>query len=127
MKEVLLKLLMAIVLVFAPIKATLLTVIILVGIDLVSGLWAAKARREKITSGGLKRTIVKIMVYELVVLLAFLVQQYLTGPYVPLVNILAGYIGITELKSVLENIEDISGMDIIKILINKVSQSDPER
>ncbi len=110
-----------ILLVFAPMKSVLITVIVLTAIDLLSGVIAAKKRGELITSAGLKRTIIKLFVYELVVLLSYLTEQYLTGDLVPLVKILAGFIGITELKSVLENLEDITGIPILKMLIDKLT------
>lgn len=92
-------------------------------IDLISGLMAAKHRKEAITSSGLKRTIVKIFIYEAAVLLGYLTEQYMTGDLIPVMKILAGYIGITELTSVLENLEEITGLSILKKLINKLSKS----
>lgn len=117
-------LLYSIALVFLPLKATLITVMVLTVIDLMTGLAAARKRRRKITSSGLKKTIIKTFVYEAVVMLGFLTEQYMTGNTVPIVRILAGYIGITELKSVLENLEIVSGVSIIKLLIKKLDTSD---
>lgn len=125
MKETLLKLALATLLVFAPIKSALVVVMLLVAVDLWSGIWAAKKRGDKITSTGLKRTVVKLLVYEGVITLTYLVEHFLTGPFLPLVNIMAGYIGITELKSVLENIEEVTGIDVLKNLISKLTQADP--
>lgn len=101
MKSLLINVLMALVVFIAPVKAALIAVLALTALDLVTGLLAANKRGEKITSSGLKRTVVKIMVYELVVLLGFITETYLTGLWVPLTKILGGYIGIVELKSVL--------------------------
>jgi phage-related holin len=103
-----------------PIKAALIAVMVLTVIDLVSGLLAARHRKEPITSNGLKRTMIKLFVYQLVIIMAFIVQQYLTGEMIPVIKILAGYVGIVELKSVLENIEEVTGMPIIKVLIDKL-------
>lgn len=114
---------LAILLIFLPIKPVLLTILTLISIDLVSGILAARKRKEPITSSGLKRTTVKLAVYELVVLMAYLVEQYLTGSLIPIVKIMAGYIGITELKSCMENLEDITGVPILKALIDKLTQA----
>lgn len=122
-KQSLINLLLAICAVFAPIRATIITVMVLTIIDLISGLMAAKHRKEAITSSGLKRTIVKIFIYEAAVLLGYLTEQYMTGDLIPVMKILAGYIGITELTSVLENLEEITGLSILKKLINKLSKS----
>ena len=117
-------LLMSVALVFMPIKATLITVMVLTVADLISGIMASRKEGKKITSSGLKRTIIKTTVYELVVMLGFLTERYMIGDALPVVKILAGFIGLTELKSVLENIERISGMPIIKMLIERLNQTD---
>lgn len=117
-------LLVSIAMVFMPIKATLITVMVLTVADLISGIMASRKEGKKITSSGLKRTIIKTTVYELVVMLGFLTEQYMTGDSVPIVKVLAGFIGLTELKSVMENIERISGMPVVKLLINKLNQTD---
>lgn len=119
-------LLLSIILVFLPIKATLITVMVLTVVDLITGIMVSRKRRKKITSAGLKRTIIKTTVYEVVVMLGFLTEQYMTGDAVPVVKILAGFIGLTELKSVMENIELISGMSMIKLLIQKLNNTEKE-
>jgi phage-related holin len=119
-------LLVSILVVFAPVKATLITVMVLTVADLISGIMAARKERKKITSSGLKRTIIKTTVYEAVIMLGFLTERYMTGDAIPVVKILAGFIGLTELKSVMENIERISGMSIIKLLIDRLNRSDKE-
>lgn len=124
MKDFLINLGMALVLIFAPIKATLLTVFVLTFADLVAGVWAARARKEPITSSGFKRTIIKILAYEAVVMLGYLTEQYLTGDLVPVVKILAGLIGMTELKSVIENVQEISGVPLMSLLIQKLGQAE---
>ena len=116
----------SILIVFAPVKATLITVMVLTVADLISGIMAARKERKKITSSGLKRTIIKTTVYEAVIMLGFLTERYMTGDAIPVVKILAGFIGLTELKSVMENIERISGMSIIKLLIDRLNRSDKE-
>ena len=121
MKSIALNLALSAILVFAPIKATLIAVMVLTMVDLVSGLLAARKRGEAITSTGLKRTLIKIAVYEIVVLLGFITEQYLTGDLLPVVKILAGLVGITELKSVLENLEEITGMPLLKMFIQKLA------
>lgn len=123
MRDWIIRLLLSALVVFAPIKATLIVVIVLTLGDLVSGLIAAHHRKEEITSKGLRRTLVKIMVYEAVVMLGYLTEQYMTGDLVPIVKVLAGMIGIAELKSILENLEEITGVPVLKLLINKLSQT----
>lgn len=121
LKPIAIKLGWAILAIFAPVGSVLAVVLLLTAIDLVTGVIAARKRGEVITSSGFKRTIIKLFVYEVVIILSFLIEQYLTGPFVPIENILAGYIGITELKSVLENLESITGVPILQTLIDKLT------
>lgn len=96
---------------------------VLVLVDMVSGITAAKKLKNPITSAGLRRTLVKLLVYEAVILLAFLTTQYLTGPEVPLTNIAAGYFGLTEFLSIVENLNIISGNDLLKALLDKLGSA----
>lgn len=107
--------------VFAPIKAALATVLVLIVADLALGIWAAKKRGELITSAGLRRTVVKLVVYEVAVLLSFLAQQYLTGELVPVMQLTTAYIGLVEVKSVVENLNEISGTSLLKSLLDKLN------
>lgn len=94
---------------FAPTKTVLLTVMALSAADLVTGILASRRVGAPITSSGLKRTVVKVAVYQAAILSAFLVQQNLTGNDLPVMKYLASLIGLTELKSVLENLDLASG------------------
>jgi hypothetical protein len=111
----------ALIAVFAPAKGIVLTSFALVLIDLVTGIWAAKKRGEPITSQGLRRTLTKLAVYESALLIAFLAEQYLISDLLPVSKIVSSYIGVVELKSVLENVNDIGGNDLLKALINKLN------
>lgn len=106
--------------ILAPIHAVIIATCIIVGVDLILGIWAARKRGEEITSAGLRRTITKILVYNLVLITSFLVETYLIGGLIPLVKLAAGIIGLTEMKSILENANDISGENIFKSIIKKL-------
>lgn len=121
MKQLLTNLLLSIAIVFAPIKATLITVMVLTIVDFIAGVWAAKCRKEPITSSGFKATIIKILAYEVVVMLGFLTEKYMTGDLVPIVKVLAGLIGLTELKSIIENLQDITGIPLMKVIVAKLT------
>lgn len=121
MKTLLFNLLLAAMMVFVPIKASLAAVGVLTFLDLMLGVLAARKRGEPITSSGFKKTVVKLLAYESTVMLGFLVEQYLTGDLMPVVKILGGMIGITELKSVLENLEELTGLPLLQLLIQKLT------
>lgn len=109
--------------VLMPIKAVLVAAFVLCLFDLVLGVSAAVRQKQKITSKGLGRSVVKLLVYEIAIIAGFIVQKYLIQDSVPLVNLIGGLIGVTELISVLENVNKINGSNlfagIIKMLESK--------
>lgn len=111
------KLLIAIAAVFAPIQGMLGACLALILVDLVSGVIAARKRNEPISSAGVRRTITKLFVYELAIMLGFLTQHYLMNDSLNIVNIISGFIGMTELMSVMENMNSASGGDLLKKLL----------
>ncbi len=119
----LLKFLIGIALVFAPIQQMLITAMCLVLSDMVLGVIAAHKRKEPITSAGLGRTPVKLFVYGASICLGFLTQQYLTGNTFPVLNIITSLIGLTEIKSILENLNDVSGTDLLRLILDKLSSA----
>jgi FtsH-binding integral membrane protein len=115
--------LVALLAIFAPIKAAVLSVIVLVFADLILGVSAAVKQNEPITSSGLKTTVIKLAIYEVAILLAFLAQTYLTGSILPVCNLATAVVGLTELKSILENLDIIAGGSFFQSLIDKVNNS----
>ena len=102
--------------VLAPIQPLLVTVGVLIAADTVTGIMAAHKRGERIKSSGLGRAIVKLFVYQTVLITGFLMEKYLlqdTG--IPITKLIGGYIGIVEMKSLVENAESITGIDLLKI------------
>ena len=114
-------LLMVVAAVFAPVKAAVLTVFVLVLADLILGVWAAHKRKEPITSAGLRRTAVKMFLYEAALLLGFLAETYLLGEYIPVCKIASAFVGLVEIKSVIENLNEIGGGSLFKGLIDKLN------
>ena len=114
-------LLIALVAIFAPAKAMLATALLFIVLDLITGVWAAKKRGDAITSQGLKRTVIKIMIYELAIALAFLCEIYLMGDYMPIAKIVSSFVGITELKSIYENLNEIGGGNLLSNLISRLN------
>ncbi len=105
--------------VFAPIKAVMFATGALIFIDLATGVWAAIKRKEPVTSKGISRTIAKIVLYELALATSYLVHQYMTGDLLPADKLVAGLIGIVELKSILENMNTINGSPVFAAIVNR--------
>lgn len=113
-------LLLSIFAVFAPIKALIFSVGFLIFVDCVTGVWAAKTRGEKISSAALRRTVSKMVIYQMAILSGFLVEHYMISELFPISKLVAGAIGMVEFKSVLENSTVITGQDLFKSLIQKL-------
>lgn len=98
-----------------PIAHFLVMTYVLVICDFVTGVRAAKVKNQKITSRGFFRTVIKLTFYSMAVLLlhgvdtVFLVPKNISFD---LAWIGATFISLTELKSNLENISTITGIDI---------------
>jgi len=103
----------------APIKSIMWAVGFLVIVDLITGIWAAKKRGEKITSNGLRNTASKTLAYLLLVFTSHVVQSILV-PEIPLVKVVSALIGVTEVKSFFENIEHITGLDVWSEVLKKL-------
>jgi phage-related holin len=110
-QKVLLKAMAWIALFFAPIKEVLFSVGFLIVADLITGVWAALKIGQKIESAKLRRSVSKSAAYLLAVCSGFVAQKYLMGDTVPVVHVVAGLIGATELLSVYENLSRITGLD----------------
>lgn len=108
--------------IFAPIQSLLITTGVMIFVDLVTGVWAAKKRGEIITSAGLRRTITKMLVYEATIMLAFLAEHYMSD-ILPFVKMASAMVSVVELKSIYENLNSISGLDLLKSLIDKLGSS----
>ena len=103
--------------VLAPIKAVLITVGILIFADFVTGILAAKKRGESISSAKIRNSVTKCLVYQSAVITGFLVQTFLLQGFIPIVNIVASLIGLTELTSFYENLNTIKGGNIFRKII----------
>lgn len=106
--------------VLAPAKALLISVGFLILADLITGIWAALKRGERIKSAVMRRTISKMVIYQLAVISGFLVETYMLEELLPVSKIVASVIGLVELKSILENCNYILGYDLFKTVIAKL-------
>ena len=68
------RLLLSVCAIFAPIASVLAVICFLVFSDLIFGIWSAKKRGEKITSSGLRRTVIKFVIYETAVAFGYLCE-----------------------------------------------------
>jgi phage-related holin len=109
--------------VFTPIHAAMATALALIFVDLVTGVLAAHVQKDVVTSYTLKKTVVKVLVYELAIVISYVIGQYLTGPTVPILQMTTSVIGLSEAKSIFENLYRITGIDVLSLILDRMSAS----
>lgn len=102
----------------APIASVIFAVLFLIFVDLITGILAARKEKQRITSSAMSRTIAKTLVYCTTIIVTYVVHKYLlVGFDFPVESIVSGFIALTEMKSILENMDRISNHSVLKDLI----------
>ena len=108
-----------------PLAPFLIFTTILVLCDLFTGTRAALARGEKIHSRGLRRTVEKISVYFVAILLTEGMIDVFNIP-INITYAVAFVIALSEFKSNIENVESISGISLWKTISEKITPHKPK-
>ena len=106
----------------APVVPALITCGLLVAVDTITGIIAAKSKGESIQSKMLYRIAPKLIVYNLLIITGYAVQKNMGISWIPFTDISTGVIALIEFKSILENVSKVIGKDVfeyIKDLLNK--------
>lgn len=102
----------------APIATVIFAVMFLIFVDLITGILASIKEKQRITSSAMSRTIAKTFVYCTTIIVTYVVHKYLlVGFDFPVESIVSGFIALTEMKSILENMDRISNQSVLKDLI----------
>ena len=115
MTDLITKISLAILTILAPIQTAILSVGFLIIVDLITGVIAAFKRGEVIKSNRLKNTVVKMLVYNLLLISSFIAETYLT-PWIPFTNVALSFLVIVEVKSLGENFQAITGISFLNFL-----------
>ena len=105
---------------FLPISGILIMIGVLIIIDTITGIWKANRLKEKISSRKLSAIISKLALYEVTVIMFFLIDQFilndiiLTFFSVPfmLTKIVALILASIEVMSINENYKVVKGIDL---------------
>jgi hypothetical protein len=105
---------------FLPISGILIMIGVLISIDTITGIWKAKKLGEKITSRKLSSIISKLALYEITVIMFFLIDKFilneiiLTFFSVPfmLTKVVALVLSSIEVMSINENYKIVKGIDL---------------
>lgn len=108
---------------FAPIKMLLIGSLVLVAVDFLTGVWAARVRKEKVTSKKFYNSVSKLVGYSLLIIVA----HHMTKIFFPDAGIdfasLAGmFVAYIEFKSFTENMYKISGNPMWEKLFNIIPE-----
>lgn len=126
MKDWIVKTLLAVLALMAPIHPLLIASGVLILLDLVTGTIRAYKHKEKIKSSALRRTVTKMLVYNVAIITGFILETYLL-PEVPATKLISSVIGLVEAKSILENLNEIYGDDIFKALLKKLGSDNDSK
>lgn len=99
----------------APVQPFMILVLVLVVVDVITGIWAARRNGERITSKEMGRTVPKVVLYPVAILLSeAMVHTFFAGTPVvsSLTYMVALFICTIEFQSNIENIGKLTGTDI---------------
>jgi phage-related holin len=103
---------------FTPITWSIVGIGVLVFTDVITGISAAKKRGERIHSKGMSRTVGKMIYYTIAIVLSRVMElAFIT--WIPIAQLTSGYIAVVEFKSNMENIAQITGVDVWNHLKDK--------
>jgi len=106
-----------------PISHFLIFTVVLVVVDFVTGILAARKRKETLKSRGFSRTVSKVVLYFVAILLANgmdVVFLWNIDAPINFTYLVTGFVCLTEFKSNLENIGFLTGVDIWKNIAKKI-------
>ncbi len=116
---------------FLPITGILFLIGFAILVDTITGIWKAKKLKIKITSRGLSAIVSKLFLYEMAVILTYLIDYYILNDIilqffsVPLMltKILSLVLVSIEAISISENYKAVKGIDIWSALKNLLQRS----
>lgn len=110
---------------FTPTFSSLLCVGFFVICDMITGILVSHRRQnlkslyQVIESRKLQRTLYKFIAYGIGVIVAFVMQYYFILEF-PAMKLITGFIMYIELKSINENIEIVTKVNLFKTVIEKI-------
>lgn len=106
-----------------PIHSIIYATTILIMVDTITGILAAKKRKEKIRSSKYRNVVSKAIIYNIALITAFIVEKYMQFDIVPVIKLTAAAIGSTEFLSIAENLNTINGKNIFQSLKSAIGSS----
>lgn len=106
-----------------PIQGALIATGALIIIDTITGAWKAYklGGRSEVKSKKMVAVVPKMILYVTGIITAKIAQDYLS-PAIPWVDVTTGIISIVEVKSIFENIKEITGLDLWKDVRERIGR-----
>jgi len=105
----------------SPISGIIISIGVLITIDFILGIIAAFKTKTSINSTRMADTLIKVFAYQLLILSSFIVETQMAD-WLPLVQITSSFIGITELLSIGENFQKITGIGFVTYLKEQITK-----
>lgn len=110
-----------------PVQGTLILVGSLLVADLITGIWKSKKSKQGITSKRLRSSITKMIMYSVAILCTRGLEfNFSLMEAIHAAEAVSLYICIVELKSIYENVGEITGIDIWNYLRKKLEPVDSD-
>jgi len=120
MKDWLIGILVAAAASLAPATPLFITASLLIISDFVFALWRCHKTNVPITSRKMSNIIPKLLLYNIAILLSFLVEVHVLDKSIPLSKIAVGVIAMVEGKSIDESFKLLFGYSIYETMMKKV-------
>lgn len=105
-----------------PIQSLMIVTGMIVMADLVTGIWKSIRLKgwKSFSSRRLRETIGKSVLYQISIVVAFGLDHILGNGDAPiLARVMAAGVASVEVVSIMENIRDLTGVDVVSILMSK--------
>ena len=96
-------------------------VLFLLIVDMITGIWKALKVGEPITAAKIGLTVTKMVLYMFGIVCAYVVQHNIALEAIKVMLIFSTLISVREFKSIIENIEVITGAKIWQFIVNQIT------
>lgn len=108
---------------FTPIKWLIVGVMALIFFDTITGVYKAYKTGEKVTSRRFSNIISKFVLYNIAIIAGYILQLMVGVDWIPLAKLISVSISLTELKSIAENINIVTGIDLWKFILSYLKRN----
>lgn len=86
----------------------------------ITGVMSSRKKGEKFSADKLRDTVFNFIAYGIAIIISFLIEQIVLGDF-PALKTMTALICYVELKSINENIEEITGLNLFKGILSALN------